>query len=411
MSSIFSIFKKKPELFVFLSKGILGVLFSVNFIFMIIVVTVAIDSFKGRDVEVSLDSSSIRGGDFHVFYLASQLAAQDNYSDLYTVDKFMLERSKVYETNPDETFYFNYPPTALLLFSPLSKLSYDTSLYLWLATGIIGFIAIMQAVIKNWFITILASLSPFVVLGGMTGQTGLFSAIILTSGYLAIERDKPVLAGLILGGLIFKPHLALALPFCFLATKDWKVIIGGIASSALIILISFGVFGVEAWSEFFTNFSNNSAVNLLAKNDIYDRIPTVYLTVLGLMKSKAVAISLHIIVAVLAIFACVSIWRTSHDRMARLTCFFIMPAFISPYFFDYDLVSGAILFGLIVLETIKKPQLDLHFLALLGVWGMGLSISLTRLNGLWLGPVFLIGLMGYALLRAHTQKSAQINRV
>ncbi len=408
MRMAFLSFSNRHELYTIFSKGILGALFSLNFIFMIIVVTVAVDNFKGTDIEESQASSSIKGGDFHVFYLASQIAAKDDYSGLYTLDKFMLERGKEYETKPDETFYFNYPPTALLLFSPLSKLDYDTSLYLWLAAGVIGFVMITQAVIKNWFITMLASLSPFIVLGSMTGQTGLFSAIILTSGYIAIERNKPLLAGLILGCLIFKPHLALALPFCFLATKDWKVIIGGIASSLLIILISYGVFGAEAWSEFVTNFSNNNTVTLLAKNDIYDRIPTVYLTLLGLIKSKTVAITLHIIVAVLAIFACVSIWRTSHDRIARLICLFITPALISPYFFDYDLAGVGILFGLMALETIRKPNLDLHFLALLGVWGMGLSISLTRLNGLSLGPVFLICLMGYALLRAHTQKKAQI---
>lgn len=408
MNSIFSVFRKKPEHSVFFSKVILTALFSLNFVFMIIVVAMSVDFIKHQNIEESHASSSTDDTDFQVFYLASHLAAQDEYSKLYTLDKFTIERSKMYGTNPDYVFHFNYPPTALLLFSPLSKFDHDTAFYLWLALGIIGFVAVTQAVVKNWYITILASFSPFVIWGGITMQTGMFSAIILASGYLAFERHKPLLAGLILGCLIFKPHLALALPFCFLASKDWKVIIGGIASSALLILISYGVFGVEAWSEFFTNFSNANAVILRAENGVNDRIPTVLATALGLMKSKTVAISMHALVALVSIAVCTYIWRTSHDRMARLICFFITPALISPYFFDYDLTGVGIIFGLMVLGTIRKPQLDLHFLALLGVWATGLTIFLTRLNGLSLGPVFLIGLMGYALWRVRTQKQAQI---
>ncbi len=290
-----------------------------------------------------------------------------------------------------------------MFFAPLAMFDYDTALYLWISVGVFGFVAVMQMLIKNWLVTIIACGSPLFLWGLATGQTGLISAAILVAGYLVRERGNPFLAGLVFGCLIFKPHMALALPFCFIATRDWKVILGGIASAISIIIMSYCIFGAEAWVEFFASFSDNSSYNLMVKSQLYERIPSIFVTALGFFHTLTLAISMHVIGSLLAIAVCIHIWRTSNDHFAKLTCLFITPALISPYFFDYDLASVGILFGLLLLETIRKKQLDWHFIALLGIWLMGISIFTTRLNGLSLGPVFLIGLMIYAILRTREE--------
>lgn len=407
MNSIFSFFKEKPELFEFFSKGILVTFFILNFVFTLIFIVAIIEPDKYHDENEPVLTNPIKGADFHIFHLASTLAAQEKYNTLYSADKLKIERAKLYDELPDGIMSFSYPPPALVLFAPLSRFDYDTSLFLWLSVSILSILGATYALTKNWIITLLACVTPFVLWGGVTGQTGLISAAILVAGYLARERDKPFLSGLIFGCLIFKPHLALALPFCFIATKEWKVIIGGITSVAFMIVLSYVLFGAEAWAEFFANFGNNSSFTLQEKTSVYERIPTIFITIFGLFDNLTLATSLHAIGALLAIVTCVYIWRNSEDMIAKLTCLFITPALISPYFFDYDLSSVGIIFGLLLLEIMRKKQLDWHFLALLGVWGMGLSILLSKLNGLSLGPVFLIGLMAYAVLRVRTENKKQ----
>src|SRR5208282_1217183 len=63
------------------------------------------------------------------------------------------------------------------------------------------------------------------------GQTSAIALACFTAGFFLLRDDlrdqRPFLAGLAFGCLIFKPQLGIAAAFIFLYTRAWRVIAGG----------------------------------------------------------------------------------------------------------------------------------------------------------------------------------------
>lgn len=351
------------------------------------------------------------GGDFSVFYTAGKLASDPDYNlgDLYHFHSFGNERRKIFANLEGGKLYFNYPPTALLLFTPFGKMSYMTAYSMWVLLLLTGTALTIHAFTKNKVLTAAALLSPAFLWCIITGQLGFLTTILMGSGLLMLQKEKPLSAGLLFGLLIFKPHLALALPIAFLATRQWRVIMGGIISTFGMILLSLIVFGPEVWNAFGTQFATNVTGHLLSMdNSIVERIPTIFVTTMHLSGNEILSSLLHIIGAIAAIWVTATIWRNSHDTTARLITLFVTPAFISPYYFDYDLTGLGLVFAILMVHVYKNKPKNSELLALCGIWVINVFMLLGKINMLFTGPVFLIGLLYYAFYRAQ-ETSAGVN--
>src|SRR3546814_1775922 len=70
---------------------------------------------------------------------------------------------------------------------------------------------------------------PGALLGASHAQTGLLTSG-LQAGAAKLLRDRPVAAGLCIGALIVKPHLALLFPVALAAGRHWSAFAGAAAS-------------------------------------------------------------------------------------------------------------------------------------------------------------------------------------
>ena len=81
-----------------------------------------------------------------------------------------------------------------------------------------------------------------------TGQNSFLTGAILIAGITLLDR-RPVLAGVLLGVLTYKPQLFLMVPVALLAGGHWKAIAAGIVTTALLALLSLALLGPDLWHQ------------------------------------------------------------------------------------------------------------------------------------------------------------------
>jgi len=78
------------------------------------------------------------------------------------------------------------------------------------------------------------------------GQNSFFSASLVTGGIFLLHR-RPVLAGILLGLLAFKPQLAILVPVAVIAAGAWVAFASAAATVVALLLVSLVVPGVALW--------------------------------------------------------------------------------------------------------------------------------------------------------------------
>src|SRR5262245_59880020 len=105
-------------------------------------------------------------------------------------------------------FPFPYPPTFLLVVALLATLPYLPSLLVWASGTLALYAAVCARVVGRWQGAVWMC-APFVTLSNFyVGQNGFVTASLLGGGLLLLP-SRPVVAGMLIGALSFKPHLGL----------------------------------------------------------------------------------------------------------------------------------------------------------------------------------------------------------
>src|SRR5205814_7022046 len=93
-------------------------------------------------------------------------------------------------------------------------------------------------------------LAPGAAVNLFFGQNGILSTVLLGGGVLLLG-SRPILAGVLLGLLAYKPQLAVLAPFALLAGREWRALAAAILSQIALGLLSLLVLGAEPWFAFF----------------------------------------------------------------------------------------------------------------------------------------------------------------
>lgn len=363
--------------------GLLVLLLYFTFSIIIIApsVTKLIDGAVGGDPEIV-------GHDYRVFYAAGTLTNAKKFDTLYDSQKF----ENTYFKYVPQWQNFSYPPTILLLFAPLSKLSYIQAFTLWISLSAIALILTTYLISKSYLVVAMVMISPLFWRGIFTGQTGLITAALMGCGLYALWRNKPVISGISFGLLIIKPHLALALPLCLLITRDWKIILSGIATVMVTIAVSYLAFGAEVWQAFFAGMGGSIASEL--PGEINHNISLTFWNItLYITNSMTIAGIVAALGTVFALYITVYIWKNTTDIAPRAVSLILLPAFASPYFHFYDAVPLLIVFALMARDLLYKKTAPYAGLMMLTIWVFSFAVFRTQLFTFYVLPfIFLIGL-------------------
>jgi len=188
------------------------------------------------------------GTDFSNFWSASKLALMGDPAAAYDMARQYAVQKQ--EFGPQTGFYpFFYPPIYLLICYPLAALPYLTALAIWVVTTAWAYQAVVRRIGQGvvGLVPVLAFPAVFVSVGH--GQNALLTTAILGAAALSLDR-RPIVAGILLGLLAFKPHLAVVAPLMLLAAGRWRAFAASAVTACALALVSLGVFGLEAWKAF-----------------------------------------------------------------------------------------------------------------------------------------------------------------
>src|SRR6202043_3793016 len=91
--------------------------------------------------------------------------------------------------------------------------------------------------------------SPFAAWNFLIGQNGFLTASLLGASLLLLER-RPVLAGVFIGCLTYKPQFGILLPLALAAANQWRAFVSTAVTALILTGASIAAFGTGPWIAF-----------------------------------------------------------------------------------------------------------------------------------------------------------------
>ncbi|SEE50793.1 glycosyltransferase family 87 protein [Bradyrhizobium erythrophlei] len=318
--------------------------------------------------------------DFDAFYIVAQRVWLGEARLAYNLDQFAkMQMDAVGAKIP--LLHWTYPPQFDLLIAPMAFVPVAAAYFLFIAATLGFYLLTLRYIAKSCFALIVILLSPSLFLTVACGQNGFLTGGLIGLVCLTIER-RQIVAGLSLGMMVIKPHLAIAIGAYVLLTRRWMV-----AFSAAAVILASSILCTlflhwNIWSAFFAGVRESSAFLEGGATFALFRSISVYaiLRTAGLSSSLAFLGQLVTAVFALSVVA-FAIYRDLPARWA-LGLAAIASLLISPYAYDYDLpilgVGMALLLPDVTRYASERERAAIYSLVfVVGFYGFFQSLRLS----------------------------------
>jgi arabinofuranan 3-O-arabinosyltransferase len=350
--------------------------------------------------------------DFACAWMAGLQAIHGQAASLYDPAKFVeIQRTLV---GPSDEIYPNwpYPPTFFLILAPFSALGYLPAFIAWDAITLLGCVILVYAITRRSAAIALLFASPFTVWNFLAGQNGFLTGSLLGASLLFLER-RPVLAGLFIGCLTYKPQFGVLFPVVLLAAREWRAIASAAITAALLAGVAATAFGTGAWTVFPRELVAQARLNLLADPDSnWGYLQTVYglartlhgSTALAWLAQGAVTFGIAVIVWF--------VWRSPISFSLKAATLSTAALMATPYAFAYDLAAIVVPAAFLARDQMRCGLLKGEQTIMIGLFGAVLAALVVfrdppdgvTFGGMPTGSVVMITLLGIILRRALWQK-------
>jgi hypothetical protein len=331
------------------------------------------------------------GDDFINYWSGAFLALHGRAAEVYDFAAFHAFQTSM--AGPHIGFYhYSYPPVLLLLSLPLALIAYVPALGLWLLTTWFGFYRALRLSGADG-ILLLSLATPALFVNALLGQNGALTAALLGGGLLLVDR-RPVVAGVLLGLLAFKPHLALTLPVALIAGRRWRTLGAAAATVLLLLSASAMAFGVDCWTMYERNLSLLRTLILEDGSGVWHRMVSVFVFARRLGAGAGLAYVLQAASALLAAYFVFRSWLRDDPAHLRLAMVVVGNWLATPYLQDYDLVAGAFVVVWLRTAEARSPAWALPIrTAMAAILLLPLASGMFgKATGLAIGPIVIVPL-------------------
>jgi hypothetical protein len=295
---------------------------------------------------------------------------------------------------------WHYPPPFLGVAALLALLPYAVAHLVWPLLSFVPFAAAIRAIIGRPIGWIVAAGFPVVLGNLMVGQNGFLTAA-LVGGTLALLPTRPLLAGLCLGLLSYKPQYGLLFPLALVASGQWRCIAAAALTAIALALGSLALFGVAAWQAFVRWLPVASDTFLdQGSTVIWGKIQSVYSATRFLGGPERLAWALQGVVALAAAAMVLWLWRGRAGyavKAAGLACGAVLA---TPYIFIYDLMVLAVAIAFLLRSGMQRGFLPFE------VSGMFAALAMLLLFPLAMAPTGLVAALILSALVVRRAASA-----
>jgi len=294
-----------------------------------------------------------------------------------------------------------YPPTFLLFLAPFSALPYFPAFLTWDLITLLGCSAVVYLIVRRpWAIALLLA-SPFTIWNLSNGQDGLLTATLLGASLYFLKRH-PLVAGLLMGCLTFKPHLGILLPVALAAANQWRAFGAAATAGALLTCAAMAAFGTEVWAGFPAQLFSEADESLFVAPDKAPIANTGLQTVYGLIRALHGSISLAFLGQLVVTFGLAIIvwflWRSTCRYSIKAAVVSAAALIATPHAYAYDFVVTSITLAFLAQDQIRFGLLRGEQTIALGMLA-GALVILVSFGSLPLGPIIIITLLSLAWRR------------
>jgi hypothetical protein len=344
-------------------------------------------------VLVSVGKGKIRVADFAAFYTASHVLATEGPAAAY-VPEVMIQGEKTWIWSEFPfPIYWNYPPVFYFWVKPLAWLSYHPALELWFLAQYVVYLAVFAASARSRLGALLLVAFPAVALNLSYGQNGLLLACLLGGG-LRLLDERPVAAGVLLGSLVFKPHLlVLVIPAALAAGRRWRALAATLGTAGVWCLASLAIHGWPAWQGFLGNVPRVGELLRIGRLPL-KMMPSAYAGLMLPTGSFALASRVQTLVTLTTMGCLVSLWWRDAPRPERSSAVALATLLSTPWSVLYDMAIMAIPLTWLALDPERTGGGRLEALLAMGVWvAPVLHSPLAQSTGFAVSPILMLGWM------------------
>lgn len=278
------------------------------------------------------------GADFSHYWVASSLVLHGDPLAVYQVSRFLAAQAHYFTSQYQLPWL--YPPTFLLAIAPLAALPYLASLAVWLGVTLSGFLAVLRRIAPIPLTIWLALAFPGTFQNFFQGQNGFLSASLLGGGLLLLDQ-QPLLGGLILGLLSYKPHLMALVPLALIAGRRWRALFASLTTALALGLASLLILGPGVWLAFGRNLS--LPFSFLKNGNLpVEKMVTVFSAAFQWGLGVSAALTIHALVALAVALGVFWVWRRPTPLAERAAILVLGCLLFPPYAFSYDLALMAL---------------------------------------------------------------------
>jgi Glycosyltransferase family 87 len=338
--------------------------------------------------------------DFEGFYLAGQLVWRGAIEQAYHFVTLWQLQQSVYNTTSAQPW--TYPPQFDLVVALFALVPQGLAYCIFIIGTLAAYLATLRRVASENAIPVLILLIPVIVITIRLGQNGFLTGTLIGLTCLGLQAGRSW-AGLPLGLMIIKPHLAVAFAAYTLVNRRWGTVLVAAATVAVTSVLATVLLGPDVWTAFFNGVQE---AGIILDRGFYPlfRMISAYAVVRSLGVSALLANAAQIFVAILALGSVVLASRQFSARRA-LGITAIATLLISPYEYDYDLLTLGIGLGLLMPDLASlgtdRERLALYAsIPLLGIFNIAQTIfaSASDPNAVGGEDMHLLSLGGLVLI-------------
>jgi arabinofuranan 3-O-arabinosyltransferase len=335
------------------------------------------------------------GDDFINFWSGAYLAVHGHATQVYDPAAFHAFQQSVVG-GALEGYLYIYPPVLLVLTAPLGLVPYIPALVLWLSVGWFAFYRALCLALPGRGALLLALATPAVFINTIAGQNGTWTAALFGGG-LGLLNRRPMLAGGLLGLLVFKPQLAILIPVALAAGRHWRALAAAAVTAAALLAVSALWFGTDIWINYIRLVELLRRLILEEGTGVWYRFVSVFVAARRLGVPVETTYLVQGIATVLAGIAVALVWFRDAPAGIKNAVLLLGTCLATPFLQDYDLVFGALAVAWIwQASTASATALaDNSERALIYSSGLFLLLplfaaSLAHITGLSFGPLFIV---------------------
>ena len=244
-------------------------------------------------------------------------------------------------------FAWHYPPPFLFVASLLAHFPYAVAFIGWAAVSLVPYLAVMRAIVGRPFGLLLAAAFPVVLTNTLVGQNGFLTASLI-GGTLYLMPARPVLSGICLGLLSYKPQYGLLFPLVLIAASQWTVFFTAGAVAVAMALASWLAFGTESWQAFFHWMPMFSQAFLTEGRAPWGKMQSIFAVVRYFGGTEPLGWLFQWIMSATVAVVLTLVWRSRISYPLRAAALATGTLLITPYLFLYDLMVLAIAMAFLV---------------------------------------------------------------